>query len=140
MSDFRQWLKQPRLAVCVAALKGARAAFEYSRKGWVVALALLATAVAAGGAAAEPGVGEDKILFGQSAAFQGPAAALGVGVREGILAAFHEANASGGVHGRRLELIARDDGYEPTRAIDNIKKLIHEGQSIGRITFRIDHF
>ena len=108
MSDFRQSLKQPRLAVCVAALKGARAAFEYSRKGSVVALALLVTAVAAGGAAAEPGVGKDKILFGQSAAFEGPAAALGVGVREGILAAYREANASGGVHGRRLELIARD--------------------------------
>ena len=100
MSKFRQWLKQPRLGAYVAALGAARAAFEYSRKA--SSLALLATAVAAGGVAAEPGVGDDKILFGQSAAFEGPAAALGVGVREGILAAFLEANASGGVHGRRL--------------------------------------
>ncbi len=121
MSDFRRWLKQPRLGAYVAA-------FESSRTASVLALALLATAVAVGGAAAEPGVGEDKILFGQSAAFQGPAAALGLGAREGILAAFLEANASGGVHGRRLELIARDDGYEPTRAIDNTKKLIQDDQ------------
>jgi ABC-type branched-subunit amino acid transport system substrate-binding protein len=121
MCDFRQWLKQPRLGAYAAA-------FESWCTATVLALALLATAVAAGGAAAEPGVGEDKILFGQSAAFQGPAAALGVGVREGILAAFLEANSAGGVHGRRLELIARDDGYEPTRAIDNTKKLIHDDQ------------
>ena len=128
MADFRRWLKQLRLGAYVAAIEAARGAFEYSRKASVVALALLATAVAAGDAAAEPGVSKDKVMFGQSAAFQGPAAALGVGVREGILAAFLEANASGGVHGRRLELIAYDDGYEPTRAIENTKKLIQDDQ------------
>jgi ABC-type branched-subunit amino acid transport system substrate-binding protein len=77
---------------------------------------------------AEPGVSDGKILFGQSAAFQGPASALGLGVREGILAAFDEANKSGGVHGRRLELISYDDGYEPTNAIDNTKRLIQDDQ------------
>src|SRR6266545_1519099 len=41
---------------------------------------------------AEPGVFDDRILFGQSAAFEGPAAALGLGMREGILASFNEAN------------------------------------------------
>ena len=69
---------------------------------------------------AEPGVSDDRILFGQSAAFQGPA--LGVGVREGILAAFAEANKAGGVHGRRLELVSYDDGYEPTNAIVNTRR------------------
>jgi ABC-type branched-subunit amino acid transport system substrate-binding protein len=49
---------------------------------------------------AEPGVSDDRIVFGQSAALRGPASALGLGMREGILAAFHEANAAGGVHGR----------------------------------------
>src|SRR5215472_3789800 len=42
----------------------------------------------------EPGVFDDRIVFGQSAAFDGPAAALGLGMREGILAAFNEANAA----------------------------------------------
>ena len=50
-----------------------------------------------GAAHAEPGVFDDRIVFGQSAAFNGPAAALGLGMREGILAAFNEANAAGGV-------------------------------------------
>jgi ABC-type branched-subunit amino acid transport system substrate-binding protein len=75
---------------------------------------------------AEPGVFDDRIVFGQSAAFEGPAAALGLGMREGILAAFEEANAAGGVNGHRLELISYDDGYEPEKAIANTKRLIEE--------------
>ena len=65
---------------------------------------------------AEPGVFDDRIVFGQSAAFDGPAAALGLGMREGILASFNEANAAGGVNGRRLELVSYDDGYEPEKS------------------------
>ncbi len=76
---------------------------------------------------AEPGVFDDRIVFGQSAAFEGPAAALGLGMREGILAAFNEANAAGGVNGHRLELVSYDDGYEPEKAIANTKRLISEG-------------
>ena len=41
---------------------------------------------------ADQGVFDDRIVFGQSAALKGPAAALGLGMREGILAAFHEAS------------------------------------------------
>jgi branched-chain amino acid transport system substrate-binding protein len=75
---------------------------------------------------AEPGVFDDRILFGQSAAFEGPAAALGLGMREGILASFNEANAASGVNGRRLELVSYNDGYEPEKAIANTKRLINE--------------
>jgi len=82
--------------------------------------------IVAGPANAEPGVFEDRIVFGQSAAFKGPAAALGLEMRQGILAAFEEANAAGGVHGRKLMLVSYDDGYEPNKAIANTKKLIRE--------------
>lgn len=75
---------------------------------------------------AEPGVFDDRIVFGQSAAFEGPAAALGLGMREGILASFNEANVAGGIGGRRLELVSYDDGYEPEKAIANSKRLINE--------------
>ncbi len=73
---------------------------------------------------ADPGISDGRIVFGQSAAFDGPAAALGLGMREGILAAFNEANATGGVNRRKLELVSYDDGYEPERAIANTRKLI----------------
>lgn len=75
---------------------------------------------------AESGVFDDRILFGQSAAFKGPAAALGLGMREGILAAFHEINEAGGIGGRRLELVSYNDGYEPETAIANTHRLIED--------------
>jgi ABC-type branched-subunit amino acid transport system substrate-binding protein len=77
---------------------------------------------------AEPGVFGDRIVFGQSAAFEGPAAALGLGMREGIIAAFNEANAAGGANGRQLELVSHDDGYEPAKAIENTNRLIQQEQ------------
>ena len=71
----------------------------------------------------------DAITFGQVAVLRGPAAALGKGMRAGILAAFAEANKNGGVSGRQLKLISSDDGYEPQRSIEATKELI-AGQQI----------
>ena len=76
--------------------------------------------------AGTPGVTADRVLFGQSAAFEGPAAQLGQNMRLGIQAAFQEANDAGGVHGRRLELVSMDDAYEPEAAIANTRHLIEE--------------
>ena len=47
-------------------------------------------------------------------------------MRQGILAAFKEANTAGGVDGRRLDLISYDDGYDPDKAIENTNRLINE--------------
>jgi ABC-type branched-subunit amino acid transport system substrate-binding protein len=75
---------------------------------------------------AEDGVFKDKILFGQVAALDGPARALGQGMREGILAAFEEANRAGGITGRKLELKSIDDGYEPEKTIEAINGAINQ--------------
>ena len=74
------------------------------------------------------GISEDRILFGQSAAFSGPARELGINMRLGILAAFDEANEHGGVHGRVLELQSLDDAYEPEDAIVMTRNLIEQQQ------------
>ena len=89
----------------------------------IACLALLAAGLPAG---AEDGVSADKIVFGQAAALSGPAAALGQGMRVGIEAAFAEVNRAGGIKGRKLELKSVDDGYEPTRSIEAVKKLLAE--------------
>ena len=75
---------------------------------------------------ANPGVFDDRVLFGQSAAFSGPAARLGSAMKLGIEAAFYEANQRGGVHGRQLELMSLDDAYEPEDAVVNTTRLIEE--------------
>lgn len=72
------------------------------------------------------GVSSDTILFGQVAALEGRSSALGQGMRQGILAAFAEINARGGIHGRKLKLISRDDGYDPDRSVAQTVKLIEE--------------
>lgn len=74
----------------------------------------------------EVGVSSGRILFGQAAALSGPSSALGQGMRQGILAAFTEINAKGGVHGRKLELTSRDDGYDPDLSTAQTVKLLEE--------------
>ena len=75
-----------------------------------------------------PGVTDAQVLFGQSAAFSGPARELGRQMRLGIEAAFHEANQAGGVHGRRLKLEAMDDAYEDDYAYANTEQLIENNE------------
>ena len=80
-----------------------------------------------------PGVTDDNILFGQSAATTGPSAELGIQMRLGIRAAFAEANQSGGVHGRTLGLVTQDDGYESQLAYENTVRLIERVRVFGLI-------
>ena len=81
-----------------------------------------------GGPASNRGVFDDRVVFGQSAAFSGPAQELGLNMQLGILSAFHEVNQTGGVSGRQLELEFADDAYEPEAAIANTLQLINENE------------
>src|SRR5687768_4020592 len=72
------------------------------------------------------GVTPDRIRLGQAAVFSGPAAELGIQMRNGIKAYFDYVNANGGVNGRRLELVTEDDLYEASRAAAASRKLIEE--------------
>jgi branched-chain amino acid transport system substrate-binding protein len=77
-------------------------------------------------ARAETGVTDREVVVGQFAAFSGPAGQLGQRMRAGIEAHFKAVNASGGVNGRQLKLVARDDGYEPDKSKVAVKALIEE--------------
>ena len=92
----------------------------------IVALLAGTSLVAAGPAGAENGVTRDTVLLGQSVALTGPAAELGIQMRNGAKVYFDHVNALGGVHGRRIELRTLDDGYEPSRTVPNTKRLIEE--------------
>ncbi|MGQ0545471.1 MAG: ABC transporter substrate-binding protein [Betaproteobacteria bacterium] len=77
-------------------------------------------------ASAENGVFNDKVVLGQAAVFSGPAAQLGIQMRNGIKAYLDHVNAQGGVHGRKIELVTEDDFYEQARAAAVSRKLIEE--------------
>jgi len=98
-----------------------------ARKIIMLAAAALFSSAAIGAAhSAEVGVTNDKILLGQSVALSGPAAQLGIQMRNGLKAYFDEVNSKGGVYGRKIELVTLDDGYEPARTVPNTKELIEK--------------
>ena len=70
--------------------------------------------------------GSNKIILGQSAAFTGPAAELGIQFQQGAKLWFEQVNAQGGIGGKTLEIRSLDDGYEPDRCAANTQKLIAE--------------
>ena len=76
---------------------------------------------------ASHGIFQDSIVFGQSAAFSGDPAGLGINMRLGIRAAFDEANRAGGIHGRELKLVWEDDRYESELAVEKARMLISHG-------------
>ena len=82
---------------------------------------------------AEEGVTSTSIAFAQVAALEGPAAALGQGMRLGMQAAFEEANAAGGVHGRTITLDSMNDNYEPDRSVALVKSVVEGNNHLGLI-------
>ena len=69
---------------------------------------------------------EGRIVLGQSAAFSGPAAQLGIQFNQGAKLFFDQLNAAGGVGKRMVEIRTLDDGYEPDRCVANTEKLIKD--------------
>ena len=95
-------------------------------KKLTTALAAVALALAWLPAQAQSGVTDSEITIGQFAATSGPAAQLGLRMQVGMQSYFKAINAQGGVNGRTLKLVTRDDGYEPEKAAAAVKALISE--------------
>lgn len=73
---------------------------------------------------AESGVSDNEIRIGMINAQSGPAAGLGAGMKDGVQAYFARVNADGGVNGRKISLVAKDDTYEPARTAALTEALI----------------
>lgn len=87
----------------------------------------IARVAAAAGAIALPAWAQSRaIVLGQSAAFSGPAAQLGIQMNKGGKLYFDQVNATGGINGHQIDLRTLDDGYEPDRCKANTDKLIKD--------------
>jgi branched-chain amino acid transport system substrate-binding protein len=84
---------------------------------------------------ATPGVTPTTVVLGQSAAFTGPAAQLGIQMNIGTKVYFDYVNAQGGIHGRKIELRTRDDKYEAKLAAENTRKLIEEDKVFALVSY-----
>lgn len=91
----------------------ARACAALSLPGW-----------ATPASAAEPGVTTDTLSIGNSMGLTGILAASAASHVAGIQAAFKAVNESGGISGRMLRLVSKDDGYVPARTADNVKAML----------------
>lgn len=79
------------------------------------------------------GVSAREIVVGHISDLSGPIAMLGTPVRDGMLMRFDEANAAGGVHGRRLRLAVEDAGYDPKRGVLAARKLVQRDKAFAFI-------
>jgi ABC-type branched-subunit amino acid transport system substrate-binding protein len=77
------------------------------------------------------GVTETEIRLGMSAPFSGSARELGRGLELGIRTYLRYLNDQGGIAGRDVRLIALDDGYDPDRALANMRELYERHQVFG---------
>ncbi len=73
-----------------------------------------------------PGVSPGAVLIGSSLALSGHASYLGRQTLFGAMSYIRHINETGGVHGRKIEVIAEDDGYDPPKCVANTQKLIVE--------------
>jgi branched-chain amino acid transport system substrate-binding protein len=90
----------------------------------ILAASFLTLALAAGRASAAPvpGVTDNEIVIGITGPLSGPAAAWGSIAQASEAYAAH-VNAQGGVHGRKLKIVLKDDGYNPGRAVANFNEM-----------------
>jgi branched-chain amino acid transport system substrate-binding protein len=96
-------------------------------------VALAAASIVAVGAIAvparadnAPGITATEIKLGQNMPYSGPVSAYGV-LGKGHLAFIHWYNdAYGGVNGRKIDLISMDDSYNPSKSVENVRKMVEE--------------
>ncbi|MCU0579130.1 MAG: ABC transporter substrate-binding protein [Desulfobacterota bacterium] len=88
----------------------------------MVSLVLILGLVFSTQAAPTPGVTDTEVVIGMSTPLSGPAALWGT-TALGAKAWADYVNDKGGVHGRKIKVILKDDGYNPARAMANLTEM-----------------
>ena len=65
-----------------------------------------------------------EVAIGTIQDLSGPLVSLGKPLRDGMLLRVEQANAAGGVHGRKIKLVAEDSGYDPKKSVLAADKMI----------------
>ncbi len=99
----------------------------------VLGLTLASSNSSAAEARYDPGASDTEIRVGQTMPYSGPASAYAV-VGQVEAAYFRMINERGGVNGRKLNLLSYDDGYNPSRTVEQIRKLVESDEVL--LTFQ----
>jgi branched-chain amino acid transport system substrate-binding protein len=76
---------------------------------------------------------QDQVKIGLVAPFTGPAAIFGQELSEGVQAAIKDINAAGGINGRKIEVIVRDDGCMADKAQHQLSELAEKEKVVAAV-------
>jgi branched-chain amino acid transport system substrate-binding protein len=87
----------------------------------------LATVVALAAGQYGPGASDAEIKIGNTMPYSGPASSYGA-IGKAEAAYFAMINEQGGINGRKINFISRDDGYSPPKTVEIVRKMVEEDQ------------
>ncbi len=100
---------------------------------WTIVTALSAASVVLGSGLAfaagqyGPGVSDTEIKIGNTMPYSGPASAYGA-IGKAEAAYFAMINDQGGINGRKINFIGRDDGYSPPKTVEQVRQMVEQEQ------------
>ncbi len=97
------------------------------RRAWLGIALALALSPALAQKKYDPGASDTEIRIGQTMPYSGPVSMLGT-MGKATAAYFEKVNAEGGVNGRKLKLLSLDDGYTPTKTLEQTRRLVEEDE------------
>jgi branched-chain amino acid transport system substrate-binding protein len=80
-----------------------------------------------------PGRKPENLKIGFAGALSGPASFVGIEIKRGAEIAIDEINANGGVQGRKMVLISRDDEHEPVKTTAQYRELVEREKVVGML-------
>lgn len=95
-------------------------------------LVLLAIPVAEAAPKYGPGASDKEIKLGQTMPYSGPASSLGV-TGKAAAAFIKRINDSGGVNGRKINLISLDDGFSPVKTVEQTRRLVERDEVLAMV-------
>jgi branched-chain amino acid transport system substrate-binding protein len=93
--------------------------------GLAAASLVLASGLAFAAGQYGPGVSDTEIKIGNTMPYSGPASAYGA-IGKAEAAYFAMINDQGGINGRKINFITRDDGYSPPKTVELVRQLVEE--------------
>jgi branched-chain amino acid transport system substrate-binding protein len=75
----------------------------------------------------DSGATDTEIKLGDTKPYSGPASAYGT-IGKAIAAYFDKVNAEGGINGRKIKFLSQDDGYNPAKTVEQVRKLVEEDE------------
>jgi branched-chain amino acid transport system substrate-binding protein len=72
-----------------------------------------------------PGASDTEIKIGNTMPYSGPASPYGT-IGKSEAAYFAMINEQGGIHGRKINFISRDDSYSPPKTVELVRKLVEQ--------------